>query len=158
MTEQSVGGFTKIVELTPTVEATPDYATGDLIGGKLEFTGAIRRKFTNTGIIQSVIITDKAKQSINIDVLFFDTDPSNTTFTENGVLVVHDTDLLNLVGVAAVTDWKNFSDNSMGQALNLGIPFKIDTNFSLWAAMVTRGAHNLASTSDLTIRVGILQD
>lgn len=155
---ERVGGFTIIVEDTPVVEATPDYAAGDLMGGKIVLTRAVRGSGAHSGVIQSVIITDLAKQSVNIDVLFFDADPSNSTYTENAAFDVDDADLLNLVGVAAVNDWSDFSDNSVGQALNVGIPFHLNTGTTLYAVMVTRGVHDLASTSDLTLRIGILQD
>ncbi|KKN77959.1 hypothetical protein LCGC14_0355240 [marine sediment metagenome] len=158
MSHERVGGYTKIVEATPAVEATPDYSAGDLLGGKIIFANAVRGSGHHSGVVQSVVITDLAKQSINIDVLLFDTEPTNTTFTENGAFDVDDTDILNLVGVALVSDWKAFNDNSMGQALNLGIPFDLGTGTTLWAVMVSRGTINLGATSDITLRVGILQD
>ncbi len=158
MSHERVGGYTKIVEATPAVEATPDYSAGDLLGGKIIFANAVRGSGHHSGVIQSVVITDLDKQSINIDVLFFDTDPSNSTYTENGAHDVHDTDILNLVGVALVSDWKAFSDNSAGQALNLGIPFDLGTGTILYAVMIARGTINLGSTSSITLRVSILQD
>ena len=138
-----------IFEQDVTVQAAA-YATGDLVGGKLTLTSPISNL---GGMIQSVVITDLAKQSIAKDVVFFDTDPSGTTFTENSALDIDDTDLLNVIGIAPVNNWFGFSDNSIGQALNLAIPFQGGT---LYAAIVERGAPTYASTSDLTIRVGLL--
>lgn len=136
------------VEQAVTVEASPDYSTGDLVGGLLTILES-----AVGGLIQSVIITDLAKQNIAKDVVFFDTNPSNTTFTENATLDIDDADLLDVIGVVPVLDWFSFSDNSIGQALNLAIPF---VNTPLYAALVERGTANYASTSDLTIRIGIL--
>ena len=134
------------------------YATGDLVGGLLNI-GGIAGEVVGSGpsfgggLIQSVVITDLAKQSITKDVVFFDTHPANTTFTENSALDIADADLVDVLGVVQVADWFAFNDNSIGQALNLAIPFS-DT--PLYAAIVERGAPTYASTSDLTIRVGIL--
>ena len=159
MPGRKTGGFTKIVTVTPTIQAAA-YATGELVGGKMSFAGAVRMKdlVAATGLIQSVVITDLGKQSVALDLVFFDTDPSNTTFTENSALAVNDTDLLTVVGVASVTDWKSLSDNSVGLALNLAMPFNLGTGTVLYGALVSRGAPTYASTSDLTVRVGILQD
>ena len=152
-------GSVVVIEQDVTVDASPDYSTGDLVGGKLTFDnlGRIIPKFRNGGLIQSVVISDLAGVSITKDVVFFNRDPSNTTFTENAALAINDTDLLNVIGVAQVADWFAFSNNSVGQALNLAIPFVIrDSDASLFAAIVERGTANYVSTADLSIRVGIL--
>ena len=159
MPGRKTGGFTKVVTVTPTVEAAA-YATGELIGGKMSFAQAVRGidLVDATGMIQSVVITDLAKQSANLDLVFFDVDPSNTTFTENSALDINDTDLLTIIGVVAITDWKDFSDNSVGIALNLAMPFGLGTGATIYAAIVSRGSPTYASTSDLTVRIGVLQD
>lgn len=157
---QRIGGFTQVESLTPTIE-TDAYVAGDLIGTKLSFANAVRGVgggSNETGLLQSVIITDLAKQSANLDVVFFDTNPSNTTFTDNAAFDPHDTDLLTIIVVVAVTDWKDFNDNSIGQTLNLAIPFDLGGDTTLYAAIVSRGTPTYASTSDLTVRVGILAD
>ncbi len=146
--ERSNDGGIWYIEQAVTVEASPDYSAGDLVGGKLTLSSK-----ANGGLIQTVIITDLAGVNINKDVVFFDTNPSNTTFTENAALAIADADLVDILGVAAVDTWFSFSNNSVGQALNLAIPF---VNTPLYAAIVERGTANYASTSDLSIRVGIL--
>lgn len=154
----SYGKGVVYIEQAVTVQAAA-YASGDLVGGKLTLTdpksGTV--EFPSGGLIQSVIITDLAKQNITKDVFFFDTNPANTTFTENGALAVADADLVDLIGVAQVADWYSLSDNSVGQVLNLALPFVLPgASASLYAAIVERGAPTYVSTADLTIRVGIL--
>lgn len=151
----------RYIELTPTID-TSAYATGELIG----LTGAAPLIFDNAtsgdnssgtrgGVIQSVVITDLAKQSANLDLVIFDTNPSNTTFTDQAAFDPDDVDILNIVGVVAITDWKAFSDNSVGVANNLAIPFILDTGNQLYAAIVSRGAPTYGA-NDLTIRLGII--
>ena len=159
MPKPRIGGYATVVEEALTVD-TNAYATGDLIGGKitLENAALIDNLNPTTGIIQSVVITDLAKQSVALDVVFWDTDPSNTTFTDNSALDISDTDLPNLIGVASVTSWFAFNDSSAGQALNLSIPFQVARNqHAIYAAIVSRGAPTYGA-SDLTLRVGIFQD
>ena len=127
----------------------------DLIGGKIELANAVWSAGSG-GLIQSVVITDLAKQSITKDVIFFDADPTGTTFTENGAFDIHDADLVRIIGVASVSTRFPFNDNSFGGAFNLAIPFVL-AGTSLFVAVVERGAGNYVSTSDLTLRVGILQ-
>ena len=153
--------FHRIVEVTPTVSASPNYADGDNIGGKMSFAGAIRADAAGTprtGVIRSIVITDLAANSINIEVVFWDTDPSNTTFTDNAALTVNDADLVNIVGGVVVGSWEVFADNSFGFAHDQYIPFELSSGTTLFGAMIATGATNLASTSDLTVRVGLELD
>ena len=158
--KRSTSYFQRYVENTPTIE-TSIYASGDLVGTKIELAEAVdgdtNQSGTVGGLIQSVVVTDLGAQSADLDIVFFDADPSNTTFTDNAAFDVHDTDLLNIVGVAQITTWVALSDNSVGQALQLAIPFVLDSGHSLFAAIVSRGTPTYVSTSDLTLRVGVLQ-
>lgn len=150
-----VGGYTLTPTATPTI-STSAYASGDQLGGKITLTNAARSSI-GSGTIQHVTISDLAKQSAPIDVLFFTTDPSNTTFTDNAATDIHDTDILTLVGAVSVNSWFALNDNSVGCAV-AGIPFKLSTGTSLYAALVVRGTPTYASTSDITLTVGILAD
>lgn len=142
--------------VTPVIQASPDYSTGDLVGGKLELLNAV--KFSGGGgRIQSVIITDKAKVSVNKDVIFFTADPENTTFTENGALTVDDDDLSKIIDVAQITTWATVANNGMGSALDLAMPFVLPSDkTSLFCAIVERGTTDYVSTADLTLKVGIM--
>ncbi len=142
-------------ELALTVQAA-EYAAADIAGGKLSFTSFGEAAVGGAGgIIESVMITDLAKQSTNKDIVFFDTDPSNSTFTENGAVTVHDTDILNIIGVAQVTTWVALADSSVGQVLNLNMPFVLSTGTTLFAIMIERGTPTYAGTGDVTIRLGV---
>ena len=155
MTGTADSGLQFYIEATPTVD-TAAFATGDLIGAAaIELSGATGGNEIHGGMIQSVIVTDLAKQSAALDIVFFDADPSNTTFTENAAFDPDDADILNIIGVAAITDWKAFNDSSVGQALNLAIPFVADTKNKLYAVIVSRGAPTYGA-SDVTLRVGVL--
>lgn len=147
---------------TPTVSTSPAYTSGDLVGGKISLASATRvagGTVGGTGVIQSVAIHDKGKQNAEIDVVFFAADPANTTFTDNGALTVHDTDLLTIVGHVKLTaaDYISFVDNSIASRSGLGLPFKLDSGSTLYAALVTRGTPTYASTSDIKLVVHVMQ-
>lgn len=155
-----VGGYTTVLTATPVID-TAAYAAGDLVGSAaIDLTPAVKSDglSPSSGVVQSVVVVDEDKQSINLDVYLFDSNPSNTTFTDNAAFNPADADLDGLIGVASVTDWKAQSTNSVGQSLNLGMPFALAAGAeSIYAVLVTRGAPTY-SAAGLTLRVGVLQD
>jgi hypothetical protein len=148
---------TNTIASTPTVSTTPAYTSGDSVGGKISLASAVRLAGTG-GTITSVTITDKGKQSAATDVVFFNADPSNTTFTDNGALTVHDTDLLTIIGVVPITSWAAFVDNSVGYANGLGLGFKIASGTTLYACLVTRGTPTYTATTDIQLTICIIPD
>ena len=108
-------------------------------------------------MIQSVIVTSLTTVSIDMDIIFFDADPSATTFTENAALDINDADLINIIGIAQITAWSTFADNEAGQSLQLALPFVGEVGDSLFATIVTRGAPTFVGTGDITLRVGVLR-
>lgn len=146
---------TDVVEATPTI-STSAYTAGDQVGGKITLAGAVDPSVFS-GVIASVEILDRDSEEVDIDVVFFDTD--FTASSDNAAFDPSDTDLLNVVCYVTVADYSTFSDNSVGLARNVNCPFKLTApNQSLYAALVTRGTPTYTATSDLTLRVGILQD
>ena len=151
------GAPTASLVATPTVSVSPAYSSGDLIGGKLSLANAIRVAGLG-GTITNAILTDKGKQNAAIDIVLFSTDPTNTTFTDNGVLTIADADLINIIGVIPVTSYASFNDNSVGYINNVAIPFKLASGTTLYACLVSRGTPTYTSTSDLQLTLGIIPD
>ena len=158
---RKIGAYSTILTATPAI-STDIYADGDVIGSaEISLPLAVRADglVESSGIIQAVIVTDLAAQGANLDIYFFDRELTNTTFTDNGSWDISDIDLLTLIGVGAITDWRTLNSNSNGQLLNLGIPFVIPAGATtLFAVMVSRGTPTYTTSLDLTLRVAILQD
>jgi len=152
-----VGSKTVLAEQTPTVSTTPAYSVGDLVGGKLTFAGAARIA-AGSGRVATVTVTDKGKQSQDLDLVLFDADPSGTTFTDNAAFAPADADLVKIAGVIPIREWGGFSDNSAGCARAVGLAFKLPAGTSLYGALVARGTPTFASTSDLSVRLAIEQN
>jgi hypothetical protein len=147
-----------VLTATPTID-TAIYASGDLLGTKLTLTNAVRVASTG-GKIMSVTVVDQAKQSIALDVLFFEADPTGTTFTNNAALDVADADLLNAVGSVSVVagDYIALADNSLATVKNVNLRFKLDSGTSLYACLITRGTPTYAAATDIQLKVGVEQD
>lgn len=143
---------------SPTVTAGA-YATGAVVGGLISFSGAARIN-SGSGLIQSALVTVKTALTAPFDVFFFDTNPTNSTFTDNVALAVNVADLPFLCGIAHCTDLVPAGTPQVLQALNLAIPFKLSAAATtLYAVIVMRGSgETLASTSAIQLSVIIVQD
>ncbi len=104
------------------VTDTNIYATGDFLGTAiLTINNASRIDGT---MLESIVLTDLTKQSLAIDFLFWSTACTNTTFTNNGVLDIHDTDLLTFLGGASIVagDYFALNDNSVAAKRDIKLP------------------------------------
>jgi hypothetical protein len=151
--------YTETIRLTAApVCDTNAYAAGDLIGGKLTLTPAVRLPGFG-GIITRITIADKAKQNAAIDVVFFVANPTGTTFTDQAAFAIADADLLNAFHVQILaTDYASYSDNSEATVNNLGAAFRLSSGSALYAALVSRGTPTYAAAGDLQLAVAIAAD
>lgn len=149
-------GQTTTITLHPTVD-TNIYASGDLIGGKNTLSLAVRRNY-GSGIINRIEVIDQSKNSANLDVVFFTTNPTNTTFTDNAAFDPHDTDSPFIICAANVTTHLAYADNSSSYS-NQSCAFKLtEQSQKLYMAIVARSTPTFTAATDLWVRVSILQD
>ncbi len=155
----NVGGLTAVISVTPVVQAAA-YATGDVIGGKMTITNALLSA-GGSGILQSVQVCSKSDLTVDLDLIIFSADPATTTFTENGAVAIDVVDVSKVLAVIPITTRKDLGTPVVAYANNLAIPVQGDAaNLTrhLYASLVARGAYTPASTSDVTVRFGLLQD
>jgi hypothetical protein len=152
----TVGGTVAVITPTVTVDAAL-YASGDNFGGKLTLTG-MTRIAAGSGMVQSVVITSKTVGTFTADVIFFNADPSSSTFTTNTAQALHDDDLPKIIGVAQCNTVVAATDASIHQATNLALPFKVPSGTTGYAAIIVRGTPTPAATTDITISIRVLQD
>jgi hypothetical protein len=151
-----IGGTVAVITPTVTVDANI-YASGDNFGGKLTLTG-MTRIAAGSGMIQSAVITSKALQTFTADVIFFNADPSASTFTTNVAQALDDADLAKVIGVAQCNTVIALTDCSIHQATNLALPFRLASGTTAYAAIVVRGTPTPATTSDIQLSIRVLQD
>ena len=154
-----VGGHQTAASVTPTI-STSAYASGDLIGTKMEFKLGrwAGKNVPQSGLIQSVVLADLDNEGVTVDVVFFGSDPSSTTFTDNAALDIAAADLDKVVGVVRLSSYVAFADNSVAEESNLGIPFSVGDDGIVYAAIVSRATPTYTATSDLTLSVRALAD
>lgn len=146
------GGLQSFLTATPAVTAGA-YTTGQCVGTINQLI--VPRP---AGIVQSVLVTVKTALTAPFDVLFFSTNPSNSTFTDNAALAVNVADLQSLCGVAHCTDLVSLGTPQALQAPNLALPFTLAAaSLILYAQIVIRGGQTFASTSAIGLNVNILQ-
>lgn len=154
---------TFFVTATPTI-STSAYADGDALGDKLTFTAALQSS-TATGYVISIMVTDLAGTTEDIDLVLFRTDPAATTFTDNAALDIADADLSKVMAVVNFGSANRFAfnDNGVKYVASLAIPVEGKTTASalsrtFYGALVSRGTPTFAGTSDVSVTLGISQD
>lgn len=156
------GGYTALVKLTGAQigVAGAAYGTGDVLGNTSPIAIEVVRGKNGTGILQSLIIQDLSKQSIALDMVVFDSNPTATTFTDNSALDIADADITRVIGVVSVasTDYAEFNDNSVATKTGAGLVLQNYSDLNkVWVCFVTRGAPTYVA-NELSAVIGILQD
>lgn len=156
-TGQESGEFTRLISVTPAVQNAA-YAQNDLIGGKMTIANAALSDY-GTGRITSVTLCSKIAITVDVRVIFFTSDPSNTTFTENGALAIDAADAAAVCGFVFLDQSVVGLDLGTPDVMHLGdlnIPYEItEAGSSLYACMKIDGAHTPGTTSDITMRFGL---
>ena len=109
-----------------------------------------------SGVVQSVVVIDDAGQEAQLDLLLFD--QSFTATADNDAIAISTADAENCIGVVTVSAYSDMGTPSVGRSTNSGLAFKAKDDRTIYGQLVTRGTPTYASTSDLTIKIGILAD
>jgi hypothetical protein len=159
--EVRITGSTKFVTVTPTIVAAA-YADGDVIGTNNPIAlSEVVRGDALTALLMSVQARDKSNSRPALDIIFFHTTPSGTTFTDNAAVSVVDGDLAKIAAVVSIatTDWINLGAGAVAFITGIAAPVQaIAGARKLFAAIVARGAVTFGSASDLSLEVGFFQD
>lgn len=141
----------KLISYTPTISASSAYSSGDAVGGKATLTSALGAN--NKGILRSIVVVDMAAQGAALTIQFFSADPSNTTFTDNGALDIHDTDAATAIGMVkiATTDYQAYADNTIACKSDLFLPLEGAAQ-TIYAGIITTGTPTYAATDDLRFK------
>jgi hypothetical protein len=151
----NVGGKTAIIKSTSVVTASA-YSAGNAVGGKRTLTGALTS--VGTGILESIIVLDRANQKAPLDIFIFDSDPAAATITDKAAFVFSTDDLKVIAHVSvAAADYVTVNSKAVAHETSLGIALQA-SGTSLYAAVVTSGTPTYAATTDVQVTFGILQD
>lgn len=152
----------KTVRVTPVVSSGAIYAAGDQIGTLMEFANVFDGS-SGCCTIESIFVTDKAKQKSSIDLFFFGKQPTNAV-ADNAAADISDADVaamcLGVVNVPAAS-YLDLANNSVACVRDIKLLVQQLDKFaakSLWVLAVSRGTPTYTSVSDLTFGLGISQD
>lgn len=141
------------ISVTPTISAASIYASGDAVGGLLTFANAARVS-GGTVTITAALIIDKDQELAPLELVLFDRTFTNTA--DNGVFAPSDADLANYIGVVKISDYANFSTNSVAvRECRLTATLN---GTSLFGQLVVRGTPTYTATSDIIVIVQVVQD
>lgn len=151
---------TKVFTATPVISAAGIYASGDAVGGLIEFEN-VCSAFEASAKIVGAILIDNDKESVHLHLLLF-----NQTFTataDNSPMDVTDSDLANVIGVIhfQAADYVALNDNSVcfsvghgDPQLNVPIVLK-DGGTSLFGQLVAEATPTYTAVNDLTVKLVI---
>lgn len=152
-----IGGRSATVTVAQTVTAASAYASGNAIGGLITVAN-VARISGGSGLLQSISVSMKSAQTGQIDVVYFNANPTGSTCTDKVAFSVAAADFDKVLGVAHVTDWTSLGTPSVGQAQNLAMPFALASGTTLYACAVTRSTPTFTSTSDVSVSTRVLQN
>lgn len=159
----AVGGHTVVIKVSGANVGADGaaYSAGDLIGDQspISIPKAARTKY-GTGVIHSVTVYDKSKAAVELDIIFFDSRPTATTFTDNAALTLGDADMEKIIGTVTVGsgDYVSFALSAVGTKTAINLPFKcLTSDGTIYAAILTQGAPTYVA-DELSIAIGIFQD
>jgi hypothetical protein len=149
---------TRYEEVTPTVQAGA-YAAGDAFGQKFVFNAAFRESPSRGGVLETVTIIGLNTSTFQVDILFFDEDFQQAT--DNSPFSITDLDMIQkCLGKVTVlaSDWITTANHAVATVNGIGMALQTKANGNLYCQMIARGAVTPGSTSDYTVKLGILKD
>lgn len=153
MSFPKAGTFGIVITPTITVSASPDYTSGDSMGGKITLTN-VARVTGGLSRLQTITILDNSNQKPAGTLLFFNADPAAATITDNAAFAFS-TDAAKVIAThtIAAADYVTIDSKA---ALCYGNINKLvqPADTSLYVAWVVTTASNLAATTDIQIAFG----
>ncbi|KPL50812.1 hypothetical protein ABB55_00010 [Prosthecomicrobium hirschii] len=129
--------------------STSAYASGDVLGAKMQLTGALRVA-AGSGFLQDLTVALKTNGLTGaLDAVLFRADPSGSTFTDNAALNVVAADLDKVIGVVNMTKITSLGGGTLYEANQLARSIKLASGQDIWMVLVWRSAPTLGSAADI---------
>ena len=135
-------------KVTPTVTAGA-YSANDVVGGLLTFSGL------RNGTLQSITICDHASQSVDYELILFESAP--TDISDNAAAAIADADLDKIIYQDSLTSSSNrqaFTDNSYNYLYGLSVPIW-SAGGTVYGFLITTSTPTYAATSDITVTLQV---
>lgn len=136
----------KIVQVTLTTD-TSAYASGDQIDVEKAMDGACNAG--SPAILRSLTVIDKAKQKSDLDILFFDADPTNAV-ADQAAADISDAEMADkAIGVVSIAA-ANYKDLNASSIATVSPGLMVSG--TVYALVVCRGTPTYTGTSDLVLK------
>ena len=145
--------------ITATVGVSAAYSDGDQMGPVIVITDALRSS-SGSGMIDSIVLLDKALQKSAIDVLFFNASPTLTS-TDNNKLDIADSEMASkLIGRVSVpaASYVDLNANSDVTVKGIGLRVAGYLTANLYVVLQCKGTPTYGSATDLVLKIGITQE
>lgn len=143
------------ISQTPTVTAAGAYTAKDAVGGLLTFANAADVNY-GSGTIKAVVLIDNDSESAAMQLHLFDR--TFTASTDNAIFSPSDADLLNYIGSILVTTYTALEDNATA-TVQTDLHFNlVSGGTSLFGQLATTGTPTYTATSDITVKLVVMQD
>jgi hypothetical protein len=149
----TVIGRTSNPSATPAITSGSAYTSGQEAGALMTFAigGA------GSGILESVFATCKSVQTMPLKLYIFDANPSSTTWTDKSIPAINVADVPKLLGLPLTL---SVADSGLGTHTVWGQD-GIGRSFigaNLYGVLLVSGTPTFASTSDITVKLGVVDD
>jgi hypothetical protein len=153
-----IGSHSSVIRPTITISTSP-YAAGDVIGGKLTLTNAMRVS-SGTGWLNSISIVDTDNEKAEITFLFFNAD--FTSPADNAAWSWNSADFGKVLGhvVMGGTDapYLTIGGEAVCTRTGIGLALAANGTANIYTVGVLTAAPTYGATTDLRVAFGIIQD
>ena len=134
------------------------YAVGDNVGGKITLTSAARASGT-TVRLNSVVLADHDGQEAEMDITFFNADPSGSTLTNDAATNVVVADAAKVVGTVTISPahYYDLGDVSVANIQDIGLLITAVGSANLYCAVTTRGTPTFSATDHVNLIINLEQ-
>ena len=147
---------TASVSKTLTITAS-SYTANFALGGIIDF-GAIARASGGGLLITGATLADSGQVNAQIDLLLFNADPTNGTYTDHGAITANYTDTKMIQGVVPFYVYTNIAATESVSHVDLQTQIVLNGTQHLYGVMIVRTASTFASTTGLTVTLDYIAD
>lgn len=140
----------KVITVTPTLEASPDYSSGDRMGSLMTLTGACQSGRASR--LVSVTLVDGSAVGEAVSILFFKSTPTIAS-ADNAALDMTDANAALCVGHVSIatTDYVATSSNKIACLRDLNLVMPSGEGGDLFALIRAGATINIGSASDYVL-------
>ena len=134
------------------------YAVGDNVGGKITLTSAARAS-GGTVRLNSIVLADHDEQEAEMDITFFNANPSGSTLTNDAATDVVDADAGKIAGTITISPahYYDLGSCSVANIQDINMLITASGSANLYCAVTTRGTPTFTATDHVNVIINLEQ-